>query len=102
MAYASLGTCYFNLGETTLASENLGKAYELRERVSEREKFYIESKYHLVVIGDLEKARQLYELWAQVFIHEIQCRTPTWPLSTGDWGYLRNQWSNLEKTTAWR
>ena len=37
-----------NLGETSLAAENTRKAYELRERVSEREKFYIESHYYVI------------------------------------------------------
>ena len=46
MAYAALGTSYFNLGESSLGAENTKKAYELRERVSEREKFYIESHYY--------------------------------------------------------
>jgi tetratricopeptide (TPR) repeat protein/predicted Ser/Thr protein kinase len=67
MAYASMGTSYNNLGETNLAAENTRKAYELRERVSEREKFYIESHYHEFVTGDLEKARQVYELWEQTY-----------------------------------
>jgi len=67
MAYASLGMAYFNLGEQSLGADNTRKAYELRERASEREKFYIESHYHQLVIGDLEKARQVYELWAQTY-----------------------------------
>jgi tetratricopeptide (TPR) repeat protein len=67
MAYASLGQSYANLGETSLASENTKKAYELRERVSEREKFYIESHYYNNFTGDLEKARQVYDLWAQTY-----------------------------------
>jgi eukaryotic-like serine/threonine-protein kinase len=67
MAYASLGTSYGNLGETSLGAENTRKAYELRERVSEREKFYIESHYYSIVTGDLEKARRAYELWAQTY-----------------------------------
>ena len=58
MAYASLGTSYNNLGETSLAAENIRKAYDLRDRVSEREKFYIESHYYQFVTDDLEKARQ--------------------------------------------
>jgi eukaryotic-like serine/threonine-protein kinase len=65
MAYAALGTSYFNLGQTSLAAENTRKAYELRERVSEREKLYIEAHYHADVTGDLEEARKTYELWAQ-------------------------------------
>ena len=67
MAYASLGVCYLNLGELSLAAENTRKSYELRERVSEVEKFYIESHYYQHVTGDLEKARQVYELWAQSY-----------------------------------
>jgi tetratricopeptide (TPR) repeat protein len=71
MAYATLGADYSNLGETSLASENTKKAYELRERLSEREKFYIESHYYQYVTGDLEKARQAYELWAQTYPRDL-------------------------------
>jgi class 3 adenylate cyclase/Flp pilus assembly protein TadD len=67
MAYEGLGTTYYNLGETSLASENTKKAYDLRQRVSEREKFSIESHYHDLATGDLEKARQAYELWMQTY-----------------------------------
>ena len=67
MAYASLGTTYLNLGEKSLAAESTRRAYELRARVSEREKFYIESHYYEFVTGDLEKARKVYELWAQTY-----------------------------------
>ena len=67
MAYASLGTSYSRLAETSLAAENARKAYALHDRVSEREKFYIESHYYDLVTGDLEKARQVYELWAQSY-----------------------------------
>ena len=67
MAYAALGASYFNLGEAGLGAESTKKAYELRDRVSDREKFYIESHYHSIVTGDLEKARQSYELWAQTY-----------------------------------
>jgi serine/threonine protein kinase/Flp pilus assembly protein TadD len=70
MAYASLGTTYHNLGEKELAAENTRRAFELRAKVSEREKFYIESHYHHFVTGDLEKAKQVYELWAQTYPRE--------------------------------
>jgi serine/threonine protein kinase len=53
-AYASLGTYYAELGESAVAQENIGKAYGLRDRVSEREKFYIELAYERIVTGDLE------------------------------------------------
>ncbi len=70
MAYAMLGTTCHNIGEKKLAAQNTRKAYELRGRVSEWEKFYIESHYYDFVTGDLEKARQTYELWQQIYPRE--------------------------------
>jgi serine/threonine protein kinase/Flp pilus assembly protein TadD len=67
MAYAELGTNYSNIGEMSRAAENARKAYELRERVSEREKFYIVSHYEFFVTGNLEAARKAYELWAETY-----------------------------------
>jgi tetratricopeptide (TPR) repeat protein len=67
MAYAVLGLNYAYLGQTDLAAENARRAYELRERVSQREKFLIEFDYHFLVTGNLEKARQAYELWTQTY-----------------------------------
>jgi tetratricopeptide (TPR) repeat protein len=67
MAYALLGTSYSNLGQEELARETFSKAYGLRDQVSDREKFYIDSYYNDLVTGDIEKARQTYELWAQVY-----------------------------------
>jgi len=67
MAYARLGTNYGNLGETARAAENTRKAYELRERVSEREKLYIVSHYETAVTGNLEAARKAHQLWAQTY-----------------------------------
>ena len=67
MAYTALGTCDYNLGETSLAAENLKKAYELREHVSELEKLGIEARYEHFATRNLEKARQAYELWAQTY-----------------------------------
>jgi len=65
MAYATLATSYLNIGEPGLSAENARKAFELRDRVSEREKFYIDSHYHNMATGDLEKSRQILELWLQ-------------------------------------
>ena len=61
MAYARLGTTYANLGETDRAAETVRKAYELRDRVSEREKFYIVSHYQGLATGDLAKAVRTHE-----------------------------------------
>jgi Tfp pilus assembly protein PilF len=67
MAYAMLGPAFRNLGENSLATQSTKKAYDLRDRVSEREKFYISSHYEMLVTGDLLKANQVYQLWIQTY-----------------------------------
>ena len=67
MGYAYLGTLYSNLHEPSPSTESMKRAYDLRGRVSERERFYIESHYYHFVTGELEKANQVYELWAQTY-----------------------------------
>ena len=67
MAYARWRLCYCNLDEVGRAAENARKAYELREKVSERERFSIEGIYYWLVTGELEKAAQIYELWQQTY-----------------------------------
>ena len=66
-AYAALGISYSNLREPGRASENLQKAYDLRDKVSERERFRISATYYLLVTGELEKAIQTYEMWAKTY-----------------------------------
>ncbi|MGH9642294.1 MAG: winged helix-turn-helix domain-containing protein [Terriglobales bacterium] len=67
MAYASLSAMYANLGENVLSAKNIQKAYELRERVTDREKFYIETEYYDTVTGELEKSLQVCKLWEQTY-----------------------------------
>jgi tetratricopeptide (TPR) repeat protein len=67
MAYARLGTSYENLDQTAQAADSLRKAYALRQRVSDRERFYIDSHYYQLVTGDLVAARATYELWSQTY-----------------------------------
>ena len=66
-AYEALGISYSNLREPGLATENLQKSFDLRDRVSEREKFRISGSYYLLATGELEKAIDVYELWAQTY-----------------------------------
>jgi eukaryotic-like serine/threonine-protein kinase len=67
VAYASLGVVYNNLGQASLAAENLKKAYELRDRVSEREKYRITSMYYQSATGEIEQATQVFEMWAKSY-----------------------------------
>jgi eukaryotic-like serine/threonine-protein kinase len=66
-AHAALGTCYSNVGDSESAAEVWKKAYELRNRVSEREKFSIAAHYQFEVSRNLEKAAEAFELWIQVY-----------------------------------
>ncbi len=70
VAYVGLGVSYNNLGQTSLSAENLKKAYALRDRVSEHEKYRIAALYYQFGPGDLEQARQAYEIWTQAYPRE--------------------------------
>ena len=66
MAYGRLGTIYNNLGQTELSEQNRLKAFELRDRASEREKLYIMSHYYSDS-GQLDKGITAYELYRQTY-----------------------------------
>jgi serine/threonine protein kinase/predicted Zn-dependent protease len=67
LAYAWLGRMYGDIGESGMAADYSRKAYELRERTSEAEKFFISSHFHIAVTGNMEKAEQICELWEQAY-----------------------------------
>jgi eukaryotic-like serine/threonine-protein kinase len=67
MAYMFMSNVYGNLNETDRAAENARKAFELREKVSEGERLFIEANYYLNATGDLEKAAQANELLKQTY-----------------------------------
>jgi DNA-binding winged helix-turn-helix (wHTH) protein len=66
-AYAALGRMYGDIGETLLSAENTSKAYQLRNRTSDQERFFISVNYHLQATGNLEKAEQACELWKEAY-----------------------------------
>ena len=70
MAYAMLGRMYGDMGESVLSGENTSKAYDLRDRASDKEKFFISASYDMQVTGNLERAEQTCELWAQTYPRE--------------------------------
>ena len=67
LAYTGLSLVYFNLNQAGLAAENATKAYELRDRVSERERYRISTTYYHAVTGELEKAIEMYEQWSKSY-----------------------------------
>jgi eukaryotic-like serine/threonine-protein kinase len=67
LALSDLGTLYCNLEEAELCTKYASEAYAFRDRVSERERLVIASKYFMNVTGELEKAAQVFEQWKQLY-----------------------------------
>jgi serine/threonine protein kinase/tetratricopeptide (TPR) repeat protein len=65
IAYARLGIAFTSIGEPSVGAESTRKAYELRDRTSEAEKYFILATYYKEVTGNLEKAEQTCRLWIQ-------------------------------------
>ena len=70
IAYARLGTVYDNLTRIDLGNEYMRKAFERREHVSEREKFYIAAHYYVDVTNEYDKGIETYRLWADSYPHD--------------------------------
>jgi len=66
-AYAAIGRMYGDIGESALSAKNTSKAYQLRDRASDQEKFFISVNYELQVTGNREKAQQACDLWVQAY-----------------------------------
>jgi eukaryotic-like serine/threonine-protein kinase len=67
LAHGFLGFMYSIMGEADLAAESTRRAYQLRDRASDREKFFIIFLYDRQVTGNLKKGMQTLELWAQTY-----------------------------------
>ena len=67
VAHAYLGLAYTNVGKIEQSVGAMQKAFDLRERASEREKFFISSFYYTVVTGELDKAIQEGKRWVELF-----------------------------------
>jgi eukaryotic-like serine/threonine-protein kinase len=71
LAYARLGTSYSNAGEFALSNQYHQKAFDLRERTTDREKLYITSGYYSYTTGEIERAIEAYQLWRSVYPRDI-------------------------------
>lgn len=65
MAYNMLGRAYDNISQPELGDDYVRKAFELRERASERENFLLSANYYSVVTEQFDKAADVGELWSQ-------------------------------------
>jgi len=84
MAYAALGTIYHNLNEANLSHENTSKAYQFRDRLTDRERLSIEARYYTYVTGEQDKAAQVYLEWVREH-----------PNSAGAYANLAGVYANL-------
>jgi serine/threonine protein kinase/tetratricopeptide (TPR) repeat protein len=76
VAWAYLARMYGDLGELTQSARDTSKAYQLRDRVSDREKFWITASYDLNVTGNLENAQRTCELWARTYPRSAESHNP--------------------------
>ncbi len=91
MAYAYVGFMYSNIGASDLSATYTRKAYELRERASDREKFFIELLFDRQVTGNLEREGQTAAMWTQTYPRDL--------VAHGLWaGYATAGTGKYEKT----
>jgi eukaryotic-like serine/threonine-protein kinase len=83
-AYSSAGIMYLGLGDPARAKEYITKAYALRERASAYESLLMQADYYDYVLGDLDKALELY-----------QQMTESNPRDDIPWSHMRHAYSNL-------
>jgi len=84
MAYATLGVVYGNLTQEELLRVNLKKAFDLKDRASEREKLYISAHHYDEDTGEIDKAIETYEQWKK-----------TYPRDTVPWDNLALQYEGI-------
>jgi eukaryotic-like serine/threonine-protein kinase len=92
MAYAGLAVEYGNLGQASLAADYARKAYDLRDRVSERERYRISALYFQNVTSEVEKTTEAYELWAKSYPRDF--------VPHSNLGFLYSNLGQYEKAIA--
>jgi eukaryotic-like serine/threonine-protein kinase len=91
-AYAGLGVEYSNLGQASLSADYIKKAYALRDRVSEHEKYRIAGLYYDSVTGEEDQAIQVYEMWAKSY--------PQDSVAPGNLGAIYSELGQYDKSLA--
>ncbi|HZM09412.1 MAG TPA: protein kinase [Candidatus Limnocylindrales bacterium] len=75
LAYAWMGIGYNDMGELSMDVESTRKAFDLRDRTSEPEKYFITARFHKVVTGNLKKAEEALQLWIRAYPRMAQPHT---------------------------
>jgi len=99
-AWASLGLAYNIQGNTMLAVDAATKAYQLRDRTTEHERFMIDGLYQRQVTGNLERARQVFETWAATYPRDAEAHGLLAGFSTQGTGRYEQTIAEAEKARA--
>jgi tetratricopeptide (TPR) repeat protein/predicted Ser/Thr protein kinase len=100
LAHAHAGFRYSVMGESALARQSLLKAYRLRHRASEAERFYIETLYDRDVTGNLERERRTLETWADSYRRDASPHTLMAGLALSSTGQHELAIAETEKAIA--
>ncbi len=100
LAHAYLGLNYSATGENALATASIQKAYELRSRTSDHERFFIEFLYDRDVTGNLESARETLLLWARTYPRDLSAISLQGGFSTNGTGRYEQVVDAAQRTLA--
>ncbi len=100
LAHAHLGFRYGGMGESALARQSLLKAYQLRHRASDAERFYIETLYDRDFTGNLERERRTLETWAESYPRDPSATTLLAGLALSSTGQHELAIAETEKAIA--
>ncbi len=98
MAHAFLGRTYADTGESMLSAESTRRAYELRDRTSEQEKFFISFSYDRQITGNLDNAQRTLELWERTYPREAAPHSLMSGFTTQGLGQYERTISEAQKT----
>ena len=85
LAHALLSGVYRNIGRSTEAPVHSRRAFELRDRVSERERFFISWRYYLDALQAWDRALDVAESWTKTYPREAFAQNSL-GLATGAFG----------------
>jgi DNA-binding winged helix-turn-helix (wHTH) protein/Tfp pilus assembly protein PilF len=71
LAYARLATVYANMGEPSLNRQYYKRAFDLRDRTTDRERLYIITHYYASSTGEIRRAIEDYELWRTLYPRDV-------------------------------
>jgi len=100
LAHANVGFRYSGVGESALGRQSLLKAYQLRNRASDAERFFIETLYDRDFTGNLERERRTLETWAESYPRDASPHTLIAGLALSSIGQHELAIAETEKATA--